>query len=241
MRTSTRTRNADVNNQTQQSTRICSTIAHLIATPAAHATIISAAKENRKTTQNNKETNQVYHIPRQVLARFRVCTQFARPVGGQPNTITTTPPTTLATNSPNHTQRDIPCVYRTRHSGTTKTPHVRVIRARDTTPVHGPQRRALGSAVACAKILESVPATRVHIGRELVHAVAGLQVRWRSNQHTRAPNTACKRQWIRLPASAPPHPATAHGRQQQATMAAKGGLPQPLHAPCSRLHLSPRR
>ena len=94
-------------------------------------------------------------------------------------------------------------------------------------PVHGLQRLALCSAFACAKVLERVPAARVFSIRELVHAIAGLQVRWRSTQHTRAPNTACKRQWIGLPASAPPHPATAHGRQQQATIPAKGGLPQP--------------
>ena len=104
--------------------------------------------------------------------------------------------------------------------------NVRVKSTRNISPVHGLQRCALYSTDACAQFLESVPATRVHSIRELVHAIAGLQVRWRSTQHTRAPNTACKRQWIRLPASAPPHPATAHGRQQ-ATIAAKGGLPQP--------------
>ena len=105
-------------------------------------------------------------------------------------------------------------------------PHVRV-RATVASPVHGLQRCALRVAVACAKFRERVPTARVFCIRELVHAIAGLQVRWRSTQHTRAPNTACKRQWIRLPASAPPHPATARGRKQQATIAAKGGLPQP--------------
>ena len=105
-------------------------------------------------------------------------------------------------------------------------PHVRV-RATVASPVHGLQRLALYAALACAQFRERVPAARVICIRELVHAIAGLQVRWRSTQHTRAPNTACKRQWIRLPASAPPHPATAHGRRQQATIPAKGGLPQP--------------
>ena len=106
------------------------------------------------------------------------------------------------------------------------TMHVRV-HTNDAGPVHGLQRSASCPAVAGAKFLETVAATRMHHIRELVHAIAGLQVRWRSTQHTRAPNTACKRQWIRLPASAPPHPATAHGRKKQATIAAKGGLPQP--------------
>ena len=100
-------------------------------------------------------------------------------------------------------------------------PHVRVS-GTVISPVHGLQRCALCVAVACAKFRERVPAARVISIRELVHAIAGLQVRWRSTQHTRAPSTACKRQWIRLPASAPPHPATAHGRQQQATHRSQG-------------------
>ena len=85
-------------------------------------------------------------------------------------------------------------------------PHVRVS-GTVASPVHGLQRCALCVAVACAKFRERVPTARVFSIRELVHAIAGLQVRWRSTQHTRAPSTACKRQWIRLPASAPPPPS----------------------------------
>lgn len=56
------------------------------------------------------------------------------------------------------------------------TRYVRV-RTNDAGPVHCLQRLALGSAVACAKFLESVPATRVYT-REFVHTIAGLEVRW---------------------------------------------------------------
>ena len=96
-------------------------------------------------------------------------------------------------------------------------PHVRV-QLGDDGPVHGLQRSAFCPAVACAKSLESVAATRVHHTRELVHAIAGLQVRWRSTQHTREPSTKCKRQsirlpMIRLPAIALPPPTTEHGRK----------------------------
>ena len=48
----------------------------------------------------------------------------------------------------------------------------------DAGPVHGLQRLALYSALACAKFRERVPAARVHSIRELVHAIAGLQVRY---------------------------------------------------------------
>ena len=60
------------------------------------------------------------------------------------------------------------------------------MRSSDAGPVHGLQRPALGSTVACAKVLERVPAARVITIRELVHAIAGLQVRWRSTHHVQA-------------------------------------------------------
>ena len=54
-------------------------------------------------------------------------------------------------------------------------PHVRVGTS-DAGPVHGLQRLALYAALACAQFRERVPAARVHSIRELVHAIAGLQV-----------------------------------------------------------------
>ena len=56
----------------------------------------------------------------------------------------------------------------------------------DAGPVHGLQRCALASAVACAKLLPKVSTTRMHKIRELVHAIAGLGMRCRSTD-TRAP------------------------------------------------------
>ena len=52
--------------------------------------------------------------------------------------------------------------------------YARVIRSRDAGPVHGLQRRALASALPCAKVLERVPPALVVEIRELVHAIAGL-------------------------------------------------------------------
>ena len=48
------------------------------------------------------------------------------------------------------------------------------VETNDVGPPHTFQRFALASAVPCAKILESIPATRVYPIRELVHAVASL-------------------------------------------------------------------